>query len=238
MSSILSRTRFKTLDYVPAKNYDETEVPQIKEETNFQKKEGLPEKVVEKLEKIDLIDDGDTETSLKYNFSQNFSRKKTIKSIFFVLLDTLLAGVYFTLLGYLFAWLINNYLTSPLELKKEDGTYDPSQSRARVFSELILECLSLIVAIYISVQVGLRLPYILKKSPLFHRDYRIFSGGIILVYTLMSLQERMVEKSNYVFNSAKSDRTENTIQIIDCAKNVTSGISSWEEFRECISNIN
>ena len=201
------------------------------------KKKQIPQKVVDKLEATELKDDNDTETSLKYNFSQLFSRNKNIRSIILLFLDTLLIGVYFILIGYTFSWFVNTYTVKPLELKKSDGSYDPKSSKGRIFSELILECLLLIIVIYLAIQIGLRLPLLIKKAPLFHRDYRIYSGGILLIYTLMSVQTKMIEKARYVFDSDKSNFDENMEQLLDCAKKSYAGSANWTGFRDCIDKI-
>jgi hypothetical protein len=203
---------------------------------NFEEGE-LTSNIIQFLENQEISNTNDLDTSLKYNFSQNFKKNKTFKSLFILFIDILLVGVYFTLLGYFFAFILNDYLTKPLTLKKDDGSYNPVQTRYRVFSELILECLAVIVSIYISVQIGLRLPFLVKKAPLFHRDYRVFSGGIILVYTLMSLQDRMIEKARYVFGNKKSEMNENIEQLIDCAKDVDGVAPTWTDFRDCIADI-
>ena len=200
--------------------------------------EEIPQKVIEKLEATELKNDNDTETSLRYNFTQMFSGNKSFFSIIVLFLDTLLVGIYFTIVGYTFAWFLNSFTIHKLKLKKEDGSYDPEYSKPKVFAILILECLSVVFAIYIAIQLVLRLPFLVKKAPLFHRDYRIYSGGIILIYTLMSLQGRMQEKARYVFDKKRSSEDENVTQLIDCAKEVDGTAPSWINFRDCIDNIN
>ena len=222
-------------------NLTEKPYPQYYEQelnTPVYENEKIPRKVIEKLEATELTDDNDNETSLKYNLSHVFLGNKSLTNIFLLFIDLILVGVYFTIIGYVFAWFLNKYTVSKLNIDKSGSTYKIEDSKSRVFCILILECIALIIAIYLAIQIGLRLPYILKKSPLFHRDYRVYSGGIILIYTLMSLQDKMREKARYVFNSNATDQDIDIKTLIDCVKEVDGTSPTWVNFRDCIDKIN
>tara|TARA_A100001015_G_C14997606_1_gene716890 strand:+ start:643 stop:1359 length:717 start_codon:yes stop_codon:yes gene_type:complete len=238
MSSKLP-SHFKELkndDNIVKETYPQNYEPEIKQ--SVYKNGEIPSKVIEKLEATELTNDIDNETSLKYNLSHLFTGNKTPFSIFLLFVDLILVGVYFTIIGYILAWFLNNYTVTKLDIDKSGSTYKIEDSKSKIFSILILECIALIIAIYLAIQVGLRLPYVLKKSPLFHRDYRVYSGGIILIYTLMSLQDKMREKARYVFNSNASKQDIDIKTLIDCVKEVDGTSPTWVNFRDCIDKIN
>lgn len=199
--------------------------------------EGVPVEVVKKLEATKLTNDNDNETSLKYNYNHLFQFNKSFTSVFLLFLDLLLVGIYFTIIGYAFAWFLNKYTVQELRVKKEAGGYKVEDSKPKVFCELILECVALIGSVYSAIQIGLRLPYLLKESPLFHRDYRVYSGGIILIYTLMSLQNKMREKAKYVFDSESSKQDINTFALLECIKEIDGSNPTWIKFRDCVDSI-
>ena len=199
--------------------------------------EGVPIGVVKKLEETKLTNDNDNETSLKYNYNHLFQFNKTYTGVFLLFLDLILVGIYFTIIGYAFAWFLNKYAVQDLKVKKEANGYKVEDSKPKVFCELILECVALIGSIYSAIQIGLRLPYLLKESPLFHRDYRVYSGGIILIYTLMSLQNKMREKAKYVFDSESSKKDINTFALLECIKEIDGSNPTWIKFRDCVDSI-
>lgn len=208
------------------------------------KKDYIPDNYNMRLENTELDPyDRDDESTLKYAGSQYGNKNKNIKSKLLLAFDILLIGFYFTAIGYLFSWFINKYTVGDLTIDKKNsggGTptapYTIKDRRINVMSELMLECAVIIIAVFAASQIVFRLPTLIKKPPIFHKNYRVFSGAIILVYTLMSLQIDMRKKAAYVFSSENFQKELEVQQLLDCIQRLDA-LSTFADFRTCIIRI-
>ena len=114
-----------------------------------------------------------------------------------LILDILIYGTIYLLVGLGTSYILNRFVTSDKNLT--------SQPKAKVFGEIIGEVLFTIIGLYIAILFLGKIPsiviyYTSSKIPKVHKVIRYWAGSIILIFSIIVLQTKLTRKILFVFN--------------------------------------
>ena len=108
-----------------------------------------------------------------------------------LMLDGLIFGLIYVILGLIFSWLINSYILQDV---------DKNLQKWVIGFQIAGDALLNVLVIYILLQSIPRIfPNIYPNPPGEHEYFRQFIGGVLLSFSILASEFRLVSKVGYVF---------------------------------------
>jgi len=113
-----------------------------------------------------------------------------------LLIDGLVTGAVYVVLGLIFSWILNTYVFLPLDKKLQKGV---------VFFQIVGESILNVLVLYVLVQLIPRFfPNIYPNPPGEHDYFKLYIGGILLSFGLLAAEYKLAGKVSFVFGTTDS----------------------------------
>ena len=140
---------------------------------------------------------GDEMLNITFNGNYFFLENYSFQEKIFWFFDLLLSGFVYITLGFIFSYLLNKFTIKEL---------DRSQSKVQVAFEATGQGLLIILVLYFIIQLAPRIIIpISYEAPIEHHIFKSYSGGILLIFSLLAAEDKLRDKLQYVFDTKESN---------------------------------